>query len=787
MNLRLHPLKLDPSRDSGAAPYRKPCSRRTRRRSWCPNLDCLEDRTLLSATLIKDVNSVDAYPSNLMAAGTNLFYNVADIDGVHDDFMVTTSGGATTKLSSDVSFPGWAAAVGNSVLFTTYDPAGNTQGLWTSDGTVAGTKTVAFSDPAQTQSTEVENLVSTGDTFYFLSTVPYYGMDGNTYGPDLWKLGPQDAAPVLVAANLSSPNNRGTFPSTATELMPVGETVYFLLDGSLWSSDGTTSGTKAYTYSDTLGSTQYVTNVESLFSDNGVLSYESTTPTQQGYVYTLNLLSSSGAPLTVYTSDNSDSRIIESVAVGPILYFTVADSLAGDTRLMKSDGTADNASLVYEFPSGSGSSSPWNLINVGGTLFFTTTGPQGRDQIWKSDGTRQGTVMVRDLAVNLWIGSGYLTSQVPALATLGGILYFTDSDATHGAELWKTDGSSGGTQLVKDIDPGTAGSAAHDFAVVGSSLFFVAHDGSTPLVNQLWKTNGAGSGTVLVQSFALGKTQDVNADGSYFSGLYAANPSDPYLVFTGEDGLSGSSIWRTDGTGAGTISISSLEPWTYLSFQGSVFFTAFSSQVGFALYKTDGTASGTVVVKNLTVPAAGNSAWVGDLVSADGRFFFSFNPGVEELWVSDGTEAGTVKVSSLSSVNVYLASALGSSILFRASDDASGDEPWISDGTASGTHMLADIAAGSQSSDPLDFTPFGTRALFFASSASNTLGLYETDGTASGTRLVTSSSKYLSNLTVVGTTAYFTLDNQLWETDGTSSGTVQNLAFRGVVPVVFPL
>ena len=82
---------------------------------------------------------------------------------------------------------------------------------------------------------------------------------------------------------------------------------------------------------------------------------------------------------------------------------------------------------------------------VGNTLYFVANDGTNGEELWKSDGTASGTMMVKD------ISSGSSQSNIYGFTAVGSTLYFRADDGTNGAELWKTDGTASGTVMVKDI------------------------------------------------------------------------------------------------------------------------------------------------------------------------------------------------------------------------------------------------------------------------------------------------------------------------------------------------
>jgi ELWxxDGT repeat protein len=160
-----------------------------------------------------------------------------------------------------------------------------------------------------------------------------------------------------------------------------------------------------------------------------------------------------------------------------VLFFTADDGGTG-VELWRSDGTASGTVLVADINPGIVGSNPANLRYVDGTLFFTASDGLHGVELWRSDGTTAGTVLVEDLA------AGPASSSPLFLTDVDGTLLFQANDGVDGAELWSSDGTPAGTFRVQDINPGAASAAPAAITLAGGRVFFAANDGETGV--ELW-------------------------------------------------------------------------------------------------------------------------------------------------------------------------------------------------------------------------------------------------------------------------------------------------------------
>ncbi|HSS50899.1 MAG TPA: ELWxxDGT repeat protein, partial [Thermoanaerobaculia bacterium] len=153
--------------------------------------------------------------------------------------------------------------------------------------------------------------------------------------------------------------------------------------------------------------------------------------------------------------------------------FVFADRPDGDENSLPGLFRIDAGQPVLLAPAGHANPLDFDpqVTPLGGAVFFRAWDPDHGTELWRTDGTPQGTVLVADLVA----GPG--SSDPQGLTVAGGRLYFSAWDEPHGRELWTSDGTAAGTHLVDDIAPGAFSSAPMLLTPVAGRLFFTADDG----------------------------------------------------------------------------------------------------------------------------------------------------------------------------------------------------------------------------------------------------------------------------------------------------------------------
>ncbi|MFN7898650.1 MAG: ELWxxDGT repeat protein, partial [Synechococcaceae cyanobacterium] len=276
-------------------------------------------------------------------------------------------------------------------------------------------------------------------------------------------------------------------------------------------------------------------------------------------------------------------------AVGNKLFFSAWNDTFTDLNLWTSDGTPAGTQPLAILPSHMAS-----VARAGNRLFFVAGDALNGNELWTSDGTSTGTHMVKDIipgpsspGIELGHGTGWGRVQS---AALGNTLYFSADDGSSGRELWKSDGSAAGTVLVADINPGPAGSDPAWFEVIGDTLFFAATNESGG--RTLWKSDGNAAGTVQVVPSPAAPQGPLQ-----FPEWLTAVGNTLYFVASNSLGLGdtfGRELWKSDGSAAGTVPVGDLNPGlgsSYISWPtlvgSTLFFSAYSASSGYELWGLD--------------------------------------------------------------------------------------------------------------------------------------------------------------------------------------------------------
>ena len=368
---------------------------------------------------------------------------------------------------------------------------------------------------------------------------------------------------------------------------------------------------------------------------------------------------------------------------------------------------------------------PTNITTFNGKLYFFGTDEKFYvDKLMlTADGSAAGVAVVKEIDT---------MKQYPTLkhlTVLNNLLIFNNDN-----QLWKSDGTTAGTALITNIY-----SSAANFVVFNNKVYFGANiTNSYPLQDQLWQTDGTAAGTTLVKT--INPTGPANISNLFTEG--------GKIYFSANDGVHNSQLWISDGTASGTTLLKIINPTgiafpsNFIAYNGKVYFSAFDDINGSQLWATDGTTSGTLKITNINAPGTGLSPSVFTLFNS--KLFFS---GIDtittavfyQLWSTDGTTGGTVKVKTdytpRNGVAGFYPSSMAvhKNLLYTAGYDSltATIQLWACDGTKTGTSKITSFPLGLS---PSRLYSFQNKLIMTGSDTiSGQEQLFASDGTAAGT------------------------------------------------------
>ncbi len=258
-------------------------------------------------------------------------------------------------------------------------------------------------------------------------------------------------------------------------------------------------------------------------------------------------------------------------------------------ELWSSDGTTKETALLADLRPGYSSSYPSNLRPINGNLFFGAA--VGDDNLNRSlvlsDGTAGGTYGIRE-GFQTVRSFTYLegVQSVGPVTPLRGVILFQGRDYISGPELWRTDGSTEGTWMVKDIGSprlGPGSPAPGNLVVVGERLLF-SHDDDQH-GRELWSSDGTEAGTWMVVDLLPGWASSIGNNRVAVGG--------DRLFFNAFDSVRGRELFRSDGTATGTTIFDLVPgphsgvPQNLIATEDFVFFTADDMVNGRELWAVD--------------------------------------------------------------------------------------------------------------------------------------------------------------------------------------------------------
>lgn len=696
-------------------------------------------------------------PSKLTNINGILYFTADDGAGGIELWKSDGTDAGTVRLKdiypgAGSSNPSWITNVNGLVYFTAEDPTRGTE-LWKTDGTSAGTANVrdinpgvAGSDPKMltnlngtlffsaednltghelwkshgthsttrlvkdiypgSSSSELANLTAMGDFVYFSAS------DGVS-GFEIWKSkGTPTTTTMLTDWDLE-------YPTSFSQFQVVENMLYFFAprsdDGYHYQILYSTDGTADHTYEELRSTDAQDLNITKLNDEYYFLEVRWNEEVYAPFLH-LYKLGSYAAPVRTFRifldlfEENPENLRPELVSVNNALYFFAILNPDDGYKLLKSDGTYEGTEVLIDTYQPTESSNPSLFTPAeNGVTFFRSeryirsipNGKGGREAVWRTDGTSEGTFMINEME-RIWY-----------IINVGELTYFGGIDETETWQLWVTDGTLTGTTLLKEIPEIRYASPQPAAAVNGILYFSAPYDG-------LWRSMGTPSTTLKLKDF---RSVEFIGKGGGRAIFYVVTATGAH------------ELWRSTGSINSTAKLKGIRQggWAQRGPRTTVndifYFVADDGVHGSEIWRSNGTTSGTYLMQDLRTNDP-NSWDILSMAAHNDTLYFSAkgNSGQNVLYKSSGTGAGTSPIKEVGSIYGYM--SYGNQLLFLDKKPSSDEsyELWSTNGSSAGTSLVKVI--NEEAGSDLDYRLIDNVIYFVVDNFKN---IWRTDGTACGT------------------------------------------------------
>ena len=520
-------------------------------------VDVNETDSSTEAILVKNIRSgaASSNPTSLTELNSNLMFAA---DNGKKGAELWKSGGkkSSTSLLKDInkgaadSNPSDLSPYQSDVYFSANDGLYGEE-LWISDGSQKGTTLLADINPGAANA-------SPSDLTWIQKKL-YFAADDGQHGRELWSYSPKTNDTRMVV-DLQTTASNGSNPGDITDLN--GQIVFAANDAiygrELWISDGSASGTRLLADINPGG---FSSNPSDLTPWNGNIVL-----TAENYLYGNQLLKLTSNALDLIditgSSDNNIANQPEQLhASGELLFYSAeTTSTPSDDTVSNPEGTDpggfmtarngieaeaieyinnynDNIDSYREFNNNDflDNAKDWAEFLLDSSLVTTNDASLARD--WN----QYFQPLSNSSPLQIPQGTPSTAATRSTVNTPGG---GNEDSETLGRELWISNGEVGGSSLLMDINPGSAGSDPASFSTIGGRTYFSANNGVNG--SELWVSDGTAAGTNLLVDINLGTAG---------SSPRWITEMDGDIYFSARSESVGRELWRLDQDEAGATRV----------------------------------------------------------------------------------------------------------------------------------------------------------------------------------------------------------------------------------------